>query len=117
LSEGSTDAFEIEATFRDATPRQVESLVMALTLARTAGVSLQALAEYAYEGEMEYTRWLRDMDKEAIALAQARKERWERDRAELAAACREAAALRARDKAKANNGQASASAHVDGRKK
>jgi hypothetical protein len=59
----STDPFDVEAAYRDATPRQAESLALAFVCARDAGVDLAALARYAYQQELEWVRWLRDMDK------------------------------------------------------
>src|SRR5262249_52089493 len=63
---GSTDPFDIEEAYRNASPRQAESLVQAFVLARTAGVDLVALCRFAWRQEMEWTRWLRDFDKRSL---------------------------------------------------
>jgi hypothetical protein len=59
----STDVFDIEGAYRDATQRQREALSMAFVLARTAGVDLVALCRYANRQELDYVRWLADLDK------------------------------------------------------
>ena len=59
----STDPFDVEVAYRDASQRQRDSLASAFVCARDAGVDLAALARYAYQQELEWTRWVRDMDK------------------------------------------------------
>jgi hypothetical protein len=68
---GSTDPFDVEEAYRNASPRQVESLVQAFVLARTAGVDLVALCRFAWRWEMEWVRWLRDLDKEVLERLKA----------------------------------------------
>jgi hypothetical protein len=63
---GSTDPFDVEEAYRNASPRAVESLVQAFVLARTAGVDLVALCRFAWRQEMEWVRWLRDFDKRCL---------------------------------------------------